>query len=138
DIDQLLKDILSTYEPDCQGNAELISELDKIRFVLKLGDEFKGLKIKVLTDFKVYNALRLALEQRIRERIDALNDLLPTLLPNSKCSRFYLKQRKVLKEIGKLSNVEKLAKLLENSAICPTSVLDYSDEDYYYFDDDLK
>ncbi|KAH8266070.1 hypothetical protein KR038_001863, partial [Drosophila bunnanda] len=127
-----LKDILRIYEPDCQGNPELSSYLDRIRFALKLGDEYSELKTEALTNFKVYNALRSLLDQRVTERINTLNDLLPTLIPNSKCSRFYLLQRKTLKEIGKLSNADKQARLTENSVVCPTAANNYNDESDYY------
>ncbi|KAH8380885.1 hypothetical protein KR200_008961 [Drosophila serrata] len=128
----MLKDILRKYEADCQGNPELSSQLDKIRTALKLGDEYVGIKTEALTNFKVYNAIRMLLNQRIKERIDKLNDLLPSLKPKSRCSRFYLTQRTNLKEIEKLSNEEKQARLTQNSVACPTASYDYNDESDYY------
>ncbi|KAH8234803.1 hypothetical protein KR032_003350, partial [Drosophila birchii] len=130
DIDQNLMYIISKYKEESEDNEELADYLDRIRFALELGKENTEGKSKTLRDFNKYNNKRLLLDKNINQRIDTLNDLLPTLTPNSTCSEFYLKQRKILKESGNLSNAEKKSKLTENSVSCPT---DDDEGEYYYF-----
>lgn len=140
ELDRKLQAILSAYEPECNGNNELVLWLKIIRKALKLGKNNYLAKLDTYIDFRTYNDRRLQLEQLINDRIDELNDLLPKIEPHTRCSLFYLNQRNKLKDAVKLSNAEKQAKLKENSAGCPYSVDEYDDDyyDYYFYYDYFK
>ncbi|KAH8296665.1 hypothetical protein KR054_009654, partial [Drosophila jambulina] len=130
DVDQKLKDLLNKYKANGQVNAELANLLDHAELALKLDDKFSAEKIVALTKMQEYDKADTILKKKIAERIDKINDLLPTLTPNSSCSKFYLKQRSILKGIEKLSHAEQEARLTENSVECTT---DDDADDYWEY-----
>lgn len=87
-------------------------------------------KIEARRDFDVYNEQRILIERQIDERIEALNNILPTQEPNSYCSEFYLKQREALRNAKSLSNQDKSNTLLINKAIC--TIKDNYDDYFLY------
>ncbi|XP_044778927.1 uncharacterized protein LOC27207649 isoform X3 [Drosophila simulans] len=125
-----LENILTKYERECMGNSEFTRNLDLIRKAVKLDKSRLLDKIEARIEFNKYNEQRILIERQIDERIEALNNILPTQEPNSYCSEFYLKQREDLRKAKSLSNLEKLNTLLINKAICTI-------RDNYYDDDSL-
>lgn len=113
-----LQNILTTYERECIGNSEFTRNLDLIRKAVKWDQGRLREKIEARRDFDVYNEQRILIERQIDERIEALNNILPTQEPNSYCSEFYLKQREALRNAKSLSNQDKSNTLLINKAIC--------------------
>ncbi|XP_033157858.1 uncharacterized protein LOC117139567 [Drosophila mauritiana] len=126
-----LENILTRYERECMGNSEFTRNLDLIRKAVKMDKSRLLDKIEARTEFNKYNEQRILIERQIDERIEALNNILPTQEPNSYCSEFYLKQREDLRKAKSLSNLEKLNTLLINKAIC-TIRDNYDDNDYLY------
>ncbi|KQS43510.1 uncharacterized protein LOC26526519 [Drosophila erecta] len=125
-----LQNILSKYERECMGNSEFTENIDLVRKAAKWSKERLEDKLDARKDFNIYNEKRISLEQQIDERIEALNNILPTQQPNSRCSKFYLKQRETLKNSKQLSNKGKISALHNNTEICKSK--DNDDYDYYY------
>ncbi|XP_016966132.1 uncharacterized protein LOC108035176 [Drosophila biarmipes] len=118
-----LKEILSKYERECMGNTEFSESLDKVRKAIE-GSLEEKLEAKI--EFKTYNKQRIDLEKSIDDAIEALNNVLPTLQPNSKCSNLFLKQREALKKAKQLSNSGKSKSLKENTKECVLTDYDYT------------
>ncbi|XP_039486164.1 uncharacterized protein LOC120448292 [Drosophila santomea] len=125
-----LENILTKYERECMGNSEFTENLDLIRKAVKWNKDQLEAKINAKINFNTYNGQRISLEKQIDQRIEALNNILPTQEPNSRCSKFYLKQRETLKNAKTLSNEGKSSALLQSKEICKTN--DYNYDDYYY------
>ncbi|XP_037718587.1 uncharacterized protein LOC119552814 isoform X2 [Drosophila subpulchrella] len=125
-----LKDIVSKYERECIGNPEFSANLDKIRKAINWNNGTLQQKYELQFEFNNYNKLRIDLDKKIDIAIEELNDVLPTLQPNSSCSKLLLKQRKALQKAKQLSNEGKLDSLRENSKQCVDTDNDSSEYDY--------
>ncbi|XP_017071260.1 uncharacterized protein LOC108107940 [Drosophila eugracilis] len=130
EITDQLQQIISKYQSECNDNSELAKQVDSLRAIAKLDKNSLVAKLNAKNAFQTFNEQRLSLEKQINDRIEAINDILPTLEPNSSCSRFYLKQREDLKKAKSLSNESKSKTLLANSSSC-TPIETY-DEDLDY------
>jgi len=125
-----LEDILSKYERECIGNPEFSANLDKVRKAIKWNNGTLQQKYELKFEFDNYNKLRIDLEKKIDIAIETLNEVLPTLEPNSYCSKKLLKQREALKKAKQLSNEGKIDSLTENSKECDNTDDDSFDYNY--------
>ncbi|XP_043649371.1 uncharacterized protein LOC122617540 [Drosophila teissieri] len=125
-----LQSILTKYERECMGNSEFTENLDLIRKAVKWNKDQLQAKIAAQVNFNNYNERRISLEKQIDQRIEALNNILPTQEPNSRCSKFYLKQREALKNAKTLSNAGKESAIAASKEICKSN--DYNDDYDYY------
>ncbi|KAH8293321.1 hypothetical protein KR018_001069, partial [Drosophila ironensis] len=114
-----LKRYLQKYDDQCTGNSELTIWMDKLLRASKLPKSKLAEKIATRIGFESYNQERLNLESSINARLEELDDILPQQIPNSRCSKFYLKQRTNLRKAKSLPNAKKSVVLLENSKACP-------------------
>ncbi|XP_016968941.1 uncharacterized protein LOC108037020 [Drosophila rhopaloa] len=122
--------ILSKYSQQCNNNVELSLWLDQVKEALKFDSSPTSInmKISVYSKFQDYDKQRLTFEKLIDDRINYLNDILPTLEPNSQCSKTYLEQKKALKAAKQLDNIVKSKILAQNSIDCTPE----TDFDLYY------
>ncbi|KRF98407.1 uncharacterized protein Dwil_GK27689 [Drosophila willistoni] len=121
EINEKLEQILLTLgQGHSSHNNEFNQWLQTIRDVKKLSQNRLTEKVRAHALFTDFNRRRLELEEEIDERLDELvDDLIPSLQQNSKCAKFYRRQRDILRRAVTATNARKTEKIRENSVKCP-------------------
>nr|XP_016994126.2 uncharacterized protein LOC108055324 [Drosophila takahashii] len=128
-----VKDMVDKYKHLSVGNTEFsqwIKKLDKASKSSPMKEKFK-----VRAQFDIYNERRQDLEDRIRNRIKTIDDLINKLLvintkKSKKCLGFYRRQKKSLQKAYNFSNVTKRANLLHNKKQCDPENESYESSEY--------
>lgn len=125
-----LKGLVEKYKLQALSNPEFsqwIGKLEKTSKSRILED-----KMKVKAEFKNYDERRLQLENKIRERITAIDDLISDIMAkvpikDKGCLKYYQRQKRSLKLAHNFSNLTKQTNLIRNSKQCETTKVQSSE-----------
>ncbi|KRK05860.1 uncharacterized protein LOC26535517 [Drosophila yakuba] len=126
EVTKKLKSFLENFSGNWKDNTEFLNWISKIRTALNNNNTRLVDKFELRFGFESYNSDRLVLEQKISDRIEELDSIIPHQ-KHSKCLNFYVGQRTALKTALKQSNFIKVERFAENASSCP----------YYHFDDNI-
>ncbi|KRF98409.1 uncharacterized protein Dwil_GK27837, partial [Drosophila willistoni] len=98
---------------------ELTTWLNRVLEAISLSINRLSEKVRIATEFEVFNRERRDLEQQINDRIYLITDhLLLESKRKGKCRRFYERQRDALRSALKQSNRKKKENLKKHSSDC--------------------